>query len=128
MGIVTTRHCELLLGDVPPHLQFLPVADWESPDVFSRIYPGVVEIPELGTLVFRVPLTKLVAKGKNPLFRSGLFLVPARAADAGVKAKLLDGIQQSDRLVNIAALIGRFEDHFSLLDRVFHRAYDKTLA
>src|SRR4029434_6960038 len=100
----------------------------KNPDVFPGVDPGVVEIPELRALVLRVPLAELVAKGKNPFLRPSLFLVPPSAADAGVKPKLFYGIQQRDRLVNIAALIGRLENDFSLLNGLFHRAHDETLA
>src|SRR5215469_16694061 len=128
MRIVNARHIEPLSGDVAPHVQLRPVADGENADVLARPNPRVVEIPKLRTLILRIPLTKLIAEGKDSLLRPGLLLVPARAADTGVKPKLLDGIKKCHRLMDIAAFIGRLEHNSSLSDRILHGAYDEALA
>ena len=57
---------EPLLADVLPDVELGPVRDGEDPDVLTRPVPAVVERPQLGTLVLRVPLAELVAEASTP--------------------------------------------------------------
>ncbi len=57
-------------------------------------HAGVVQAPQLGPLILRIPLAELVAEGKYPFFGARLFLVAARAADGSVEAELGDRFQQ----------------------------------
>src|SRR5688500_15297390 len=68
---------------------------------------GVVMIPELWPLVLRVPLAKLIAKGKNSFLGPRLLFVAPRAADTSVELQFFDGVEQGHRLVHVAALVGR---------------------
>src|SRR5204862_4299158 len=79
--VVERRHRELLALDVLPDVELGPVRDREHAHVLALVHAPVVEVPELGPLVLRVPLAELVAKGKNPLLGARLFLVAPRAAD-----------------------------------------------
>src|SRR6266700_1389862 len=60
--------------DVVPDVEFGPVRQREDPDVLAPVDPGVVQAPQLGPLVLRVPLSELVAEGEHPLLRPGLLL------------------------------------------------------
>ena len=66
-----------------------------SPVVHAR----VVQVPQFGALVLRVPLAELVAEREDALLGARLFLVAPGAADAGVEAELGDGVEQRHRLV-----------------------------
>ncbi len=64
---------------------------------------AVVEVPQLGPLVLRVPLAEVVAEAEHPLLGPGLLLVAAGTAEDGVEALLLDASQQGDGLQPVAA-------------------------
>ena len=93
-----------------------------------RMHARVVEIPQLGTLVLRVPLAEFVAEGKDALLGARLFLVAPRAAHAGIEAEFGDGLQQRHGLVWIARFVQVLDDDAAALDRVFQRAHDEPLA
>ena len=73
-------------GDVLPDVELGPVRQREDPDALARVDPAVVEVPQLGALVLRVPLAELVAEGEDPLLGPGLLLVAAGAAEQRVEA------------------------------------------
>ena len=56
---------------------------------------AVVEIPQFGALVPRVPLPMRIAKRKDPLFRPRAFFLAARAAEHRVMLARLQGLQQT---------------------------------
>ena len=62
----------------------------EDADVLALAVAAVVEAPQLGPLVLRVPLAELVAEAEHPLLGPRLLLVAAGAAEHGVEAALLD--------------------------------------
>ncbi len=80
--------------DVAPHVELGPVADREGPHVLARPHPAVVEVPQLGPLVARIPLPEVVAERQHALLRPGLVLVAAGAAEAGVEPVLGDGVEE----------------------------------
>jgi hypothetical protein len=114
MAEVDARHIELFAFDVFPHIQFRPVAQREHTHVFAGIHAGVVEVPDFGALVLRIPLPEAVAKAEKTFLRAGLFLVASRTADGAVETKLLDSGQQGGNLQAIAADFsgGRHSDAF----------------
>ena len=71
--------------------------------MLALLVAAVVEVPELGALVLRVPLAEAVAEGEDPLLGPRLLLVAAAAAEDGVEAVLLDPLEQGDGLVAVAA-------------------------
>ena len=62
--------------------------------MLARAVAAVVEVPQLGALVARVPLAELVAQGEDPLLGPGLLLVAAAAAEDGVEAVVGDRVEQ----------------------------------
>src|SRR3954469_21125042 len=68
---VDHRQLEPLARDVLPHVELGPVRDREHTDVLALPDPRVVEIPELGALRARVPLTEVVAEAEDALLRAG---------------------------------------------------------
>src|SRR5580765_6306591 len=61
----------------------------------TRIDSRIVEIPQLGALVLRVPLTELVTEREEALLRPRLLLVAPRAADGGIEAMVTEAGQKS---------------------------------
>ena len=94
---------DALLGDVLPDVELGPVAQREHPDVLALVVAAVVEAPQLGPLVLRVPLAEVVAEAEHPLLGPGLLLVAAGTAERGVEAVLLDGVEQRRGLQAVAA-------------------------
>ncbi len=89
---------DVLVVDVLPDVELGPVRDGEDPDVLAGPVPPVVERPQLGALVLRVPLAELVAEGEHPLLGPGLLLVPPGATEDGVELVLGDGVEQGPGL------------------------------
>ena len=96
--------------------------------MLARVHARVVQVPQLRTLVLRVPLAERVAEAEDPLLGARLLFVAARAADAGVEAELGDRVEQRDRLMRVAALVRRLQHDAALRDRVLDRAHDQPLA
>ena len=65
-------------------------------------HPTVVQVPQLGALVARIPLPELVAEREDALLGAGLVLVATSAAEAGVEPVLGDGVEQRHRLQPVA--------------------------
>ena len=78
----------------------------ERADVLAHRVPAVVEVPQLGPLVARVPLAELVAQAQDPFLGPGLVLVAAAAAEDGVELVALDRVQQRDGLQRVAGAVG----------------------
>ncbi len=95
-----------------------------SPAVHAR----VVQIPQLGALVLRIPLAELVAEREHALLCARLLLVAPRAADAGVETEFGDGFEQRHRLRGVAAVGRAAQPHRAAADRFLDRAHDQSLA
>lgn len=63
---------------------------------------SVEKVPQLRTLVLRVPLAEIIAVRKETLLGPRLFLVAAPAAEAGRELVLLDRVEQRHRLQRVA--------------------------
>src|SRR4051794_8408457 len=126
---VDVRDFQVLGHDVLPDVELGPVAQREHADVLAAADAPVVEVPQLGPLVARIPAAEVVAEGEDPLLRAGALLVAPRAAERGVEAVLLDGIQQRHGLQPVArrARPGLL-DGAALVDRLLHRGDDELLA
>ena len=85
--------------------------------MLALVEAAVVEVPELGALVLRVPLAELVAVGVDALLGASLLLVAASAAEGGGEAVLLDGVEQGADLHPVAAGLA-VVDHDAAGDRV----------
>src|SRR5262252_6253730 len=128
VGVVNRGHGEPLPLDVLPDVELSPVADGKNAHVLALRHAGVVEIPQLGTLVLRIPLTELVAEREDALFRSRLLLVAARPADGGVEREFGDRFEQGHRLRRVATLVWAAQPYRASADRVLDRAHEQPLA
>src|SRR5262249_47150977 len=55
---------------------------------------AIVQLPELGTLAFRIPLMRCRPKGKDAFLRARFFLVTTCTADGCIETMLLQGLTQ----------------------------------
>src|SRR5206468_7651134 len=99
---VHQRDLEALGEDVLPDVELGPVREGEHADVLAAADAPVVDVPQLGALVARVPAAEVVAEGEDALLGPRALLVAPRAAERGVEAVLLDRVEQRDRLEAIA--------------------------
>src|SRR5687768_8551449 len=106
VGVVQARQLDVFTLDVAPHVQLGPVADGERADVLAHGVAAVVQVPQLGALVARVPLAELVTEAQDALLGTGLVLVTAAAAEDGVELVGLDGVQQRNGLQRVAGAVG----------------------
>ena len=99
---VDRRQLDVLVGDVLPDVELGPVREREHADVLTLAVPAVVERPDLGALVLRVPLAELVAEREEALLGARLLLVAAGAAHHRVEPVLLDRVEQRRGLQPVA--------------------------
>ena len=128
MRVIDVWHGDLFALDVLPHIEFRPVADREHAHVLALVHASVVQVPQFGTLVLRVPLAEFVAEREHALLGAGLLFVAARAADGRVETEFLDGFQQRHRLCSIAAVGFLVQAHRAAFHGVLDRAHQQPLA
>ena len=68
--------------------------------------PSVVQVPQLGTLLARVPPAERVAQAEDPLLGPGALLVAATAAEHRVEPVLGDCVEQRLGLQRVAGPVG----------------------
>ena len=67
---------------------------------------GVVDVPQLRTLVFGVPLLELVAEAEDALLGAALLLVATGTAEGSIELILVQGIQQGLGLHQVGVYLG----------------------
>jgi hypothetical protein len=105
-GAVDVDERNLLEVDVLPDVELGPVGDREDPDLLALVDLGVVEVPELGSLVLGIPAMLRVAEGEDPLLGAGLLLVAAAAAERGVEAVLVERLLEGAEVHDVGVLLG----------------------
>ncbi len=68
--------------------------------------PAVVEVPQLGTLIARIPLAELVTQGEDALLGAGLLLVAATASEDCVELVVDDRVEKGLGLQGVAGAVG----------------------
>src|SRR5690606_24811143 len=122
---INARNGDVFGADVFPDIQFSPVGDRKATHVLSDVDLTIEHIKELGTLVFLIPLSKVIPYGKHALFGSGFFLSSSRAADAGVEFVFRDIVQSSRLLQRLfASVASALFPKCSLIDRVLDISAD----
>src|SRR5713101_1848709 len=124
MRVVDRRDLDLVLGDVLPDVELGPVRQRKHPDVLAVAVTPVVEIPQLGSLVLRIPLPEVVTKRVDALLRPRLLLVAPATPEHCVEAMLLDCVEEGHRLEAVAAGSGTgLLDHPPGVDRCLDRRH-----
>ena len=92
--------------------------------MLTTVVVTVVEVPQLGALVLRVPLPELVAEREEALLGACLLLVAAGAAHHRVETVRLDRVEQRGGLQPVARCARpQVLDHAALVDRVLYRRH-----
>src|SRR5262249_23380990 len=126
-GVVERIDRDFLQIDVLPYVELGPVRERKHTDGCLRAEPGVVEAPELWTLVLGVPLPEFVADRKEALLGAGLLFVPAGPPDGSVEHVMPESRQQGLRLEQPAASLGaKFPGVRSVGDRGLVPPYDQV--
>src|SRR5450830_2118807 len=81
--------------DVLPDVQLGPVRQWENADRLALVDLAVVDVPQLRTLVLRVPAVLTVAEGVDALLGPRLLFVTPGAAEGCVEAVLVQGLLEA---------------------------------
>src|SRR5205085_1217665 len=92
LGEVERDDGDALEVDVLPDVQLGPVREREDADALALVDAAVVEVPQLGPLVLRVPLVEAVAERVDALLGPRLLLVAAGPAERGVELAGLEGL------------------------------------
>ena len=90
--------------------------------MLARLVAAVVQAPQLGALVLRIPLAELVAEAVHALLRPGLLLVAPGTAEHCVEAVGLDRVEQGRGLQPVPRRTGTLVlDDAAAVDRILHR-------
>ena len=94
--------------DVLPNVELGPVRDRKDADALALADLAVVDVPQLGALVFGVPSMVFVAEGVDTFFGTRLFFVATGTAERGVELvlveRLLERVGLHDVSVDITAV------------------------
>src|SRR5471030_724245 len=102
MGVVELWQVDALQCDIAPDIELGPVGQREHPHVLTGPVPAVVQVPQLWTLVARVPGAELVTQAEDSLLGPGLLLVATSPAEDGVEPVARDSVQQRLGLQRVA--------------------------
>src|SRR5271157_1989227 len=91
--------------DVKPYVEFTPVRQRKYPDALALVVPAVKQVPKLGPLALRIPLSHRIAERIDTLFCSRLLLITARAPECSVKSTVRQCVEQRSGLQSPAALL-----------------------
>jgi hypothetical protein len=100
---VDAGNFQILTLDIFPNIHFRPVGEGEDAHILAWIETAIVEIPDFGTLVLRIPLTEAVTKTEETFLCTSFFLITAGSSYAAVKSELLDGRKEDGDLKLVAA-------------------------
>ena len=126
-GEVERHDRHIVEVDVLPDVELGPIGDREDADALPLILLGVVEVPELGPLVLRVPAMACGTEAEDAFLGAALFLIAPRAAKSRVKAVFVERLLQTFCLPHIGverAVIKRIDPSFLrfgvLVDQKLH--------
>ncbi len=99
--------------DVLPNVELGPVRDREDANALAFPDLAVVDIPQLGALVFGIPRMVFVAEGVDTFFGTRLFFVATGTAKCGIELvlveRLLERVGLHDVGMDVAA-VGEWSD------------------
>ena len=94
--------------------------------VLSWPHAALIELPELRSLRFGIPLPERVAEGEDSLLGPCLVLVAACATEGGVEPVRIDRIEQRGRLQAIARRARARVSDPTLIDGVLHARHNQS--
>src|SRR5690606_39481116 len=84
--------------------QLGPVGQREHTDRLALLDLAVIDVPQLGTLVLRVPAVLGVAEGIDALLGPRFLFIAARATEGGVEAMLVQRLLETFGLHDVGVL------------------------
>src|SRR5690606_23335809 len=84
---------DLFQVDVEPDVELGPIGEREGADALALGDLAVVEVPQLGPLVFGIPLAEAIAERVDALFGARAFFVAARTPESRVVAAGLQRLE-----------------------------------
>ena len=98
LGEIERHDGDVFHQDVLPDVELGPVRQRKDADGFAGPHARVVEPPEFGPLVLRIPGMRRRAEREDALLGAGLFFVAPRAAEGRVEAVFVERLLQAFRL------------------------------
>src|SRR3984893_1620407 len=87
--------------DVLPDIELGPVGNREHADALALVLARVVQAPQLGPLVLRIPAMLGRAERENPLLRPALLLIAPGSAERHIEAIFVERLLEALRLHDI---------------------------
>ena len=103
-GEVQRHDWNLFQIDVLPDVQLGPIRQREDADGFALLHFAVIDIPQFGALILRVPAMLAVAEGIDTLLRPRFFFVAACATKGGIEAMLVERLLETLGLHDVGVL------------------------
>ena len=103
-GEVQRHDRDLLQVDVLPDIQLGPIGQREHADRLALLDLAVIDVPQLGTLVLRVPAMLGVAEGIDALLGPRFLFITARATEGGIEAMLVQRLLETLGLHDVGVL------------------------
>jgi len=103
-GEVQRHNRDAFEVDVLPDIQLGPVRQREHANRFAFVDVAVVDVPQLGPLIFRVPAVLAVTEGIHALFGTGFFFIATRTTKGGIKTVFVQSLLQALGLHDIGML------------------------
>ena len=110
LGVIHRHDGNIFARDVLPDIELGPVGKRENADVLALIDARIVDVPQFGALILRVPLAEFVAERVDAFFGAALLFVAPCAAKSRVIAAFRQAIQQGAGLQESAAFLGADAD------------------
>src|SRR5262249_36576565 len=92
---------DVLKVDVLPHIEFGPIREREDADRLALVFARIVEPPEFGPLVLRIPTVIGGAEGEDAFLGAALLFVAPRAAEGCVEAVFVERLFEALSLPEI---------------------------
>ena len=110
----------MLQTDVLPDVKLRPVRQGEHADALALVDARIVDVPQLRTLVLRIPLVELVAEGEDALLGTALLFIAAGTAESGIEAVFVEGLEQGLRLHEVGV-------YFRAVGEGSHAGFERLL-
>src|ERR1019366_378343 len=106
LGEVKRNDGNLFEMNVVPDVELSPIGKRENANAFVGPDAAIEEVPQLGALIFGIPLPCTVAKGENAFLGAGFLLIATRTAKSRIEVVVAQCIEQGLRLEQSAAALG----------------------
>src|ERR1700722_14343085 len=126
VGVVDGWQLDAFTPDVLPDIELGPVGKGKGAQVLAGADAALVELPQLGSLCFGIPLPERIPEGQDPFLGSCLVLVPAGATEGRVEPVGVDGVEQRRRLQPIARTDRARIGDPALVDGILHARHNES--